>query len=437
MFNRIRRFESVIQELAIGLRHGVIVLDEVGIEQGDTGYTRSNATKGLQRWDMLLSEIRRIGDALESVTAAEHAELNTLKNTLAAVTSHYEAQYTHVREQTELLSKLSRMQWARLSPSQQSLCLAARLEFAMIPEAVVEREESERPHDLANVLAILGASALYANEIDLAERYLVRAARIYKQQEVHHEDYGSMRTEFFLGLLAKSWLPKGRSIHERLDEARQHLQDAAQQLLDKSREYLVPITLAEVLSYTDDHRDEARRILTELIVRMQADPMAVEFRDRGAVQLLYRAYLIMGNILMVDGDVESAQGWYVKAAENRPDDYIARTYAAIASSHGTRERQQWFEDAFQVLQSSRVVDRTDLRVRVASLIAAVVSTHETGRSGLVEHYMQLLNEATSEAAGLTHTALLVSPFTKRLEALDIVIGELREYVQGTGNMQAG
>jgi tetratricopeptide (TPR) repeat protein len=260
---------------------------------------------------------------------------------LSSVLDDYENRFNHVRELVTTLKELTRMDWPLLSDDQEATAKDALDTFRSILHMVVKRKEKDNPCDLAVIYEILGASAYYATaDIANAVRYIEEGIKLYEQNGAG-PDYKVSQAfcYFYMGMIEKNWCRKDREKRINLESARQNLERSHQLLKHiKQDEFLAPVTLAEVLSYSDQERDAAARHLDRIISRLKELRGSPEF-NRNQNKLLTRALLIRGNIDKMKGDSEGALGWYSQANEHANDDpYTVLSIADITSDEGERRR---------------------------------------------------------------------------------------------------
>src|SRR5262249_46469560 len=161
-------------------------------------------------------------------------------------------------------------------------------EFRSIPESVLTESEKTDPYGFARVCQLVGTSAFYANDVGFAERLLRRARDGYRSQPFREDHRDPMAAaSFFLGLVSKSWLDENRRLEDGLGDAKRFLEEAQDLLKHKAGEYLVPITLCEVLSYIQGDRSRA----TEALARHIGSLTSLDSRDENQQKLLVRAHL--------------------------------------------------------------------------------------------------------------------------------------------------
>jgi hypothetical protein len=361
---------------------------------------------------------------------------------VADLSEHFKASYARARDGI-LSLKVSRMGWATLPITQHRIAARARAEFQAIPGRYLRREEEAAPFEFAMVCQRIGTSAFYANDIDYAHSLLTRSwdayRRLVDEKGSCTDDHLNARLSdaFFLGLIAKSWIGDNQSIEAALGEAKNRLKEAGdllQNRADKGKtEFQVPVTYAEVLSYMEAHRAEARDLLGEpkatrkqasgsetLIARLEAMPSL----DANQRQLLGRACLIRGNLEVIMG--RKATIYYEQAQEHDPKN----AYSTLSLALDTPEsegRKHLFEKGLDGLKEK--LEKQEVTTLALALAWATIASHELGladRNKHLEHIENILASGEVNAEG--RQPLFFNPRSKTLCRLTDLLETLREYI---------
>ncbi|MBS1824297.1 MAG: hypothetical protein JST93_03165 [Acidobacteria bacterium] len=356
----------------------------------------------------------------------------------ADLNEHYKASYARARDGILSLN-VTRMGWTTLTMAQYRIAARARAEFRAIPERYLRREQEERPLEFASVCQRIGTSAFYANDIEYAQELLDRAWNTYKTFEdskgTFPEDYRLPRatTAFFLGLIAKSWIGEGQELAKALNEARKWI-GAAQDLIngDKERartEFQIPVTHAEVLSYIESTRNDARQVLGDIgiydknaiITRLER----VATRDDNQQRLLARAYLIRGNVEQAVG--RDPKDYYDRARQHDPE-YAYTTLALASATKETEERRVLFTAGLDALKP--LLDKPEVTAMALALAWATIATHELNRTAERDKYLQRLQniQATGSINAGDRQPLFFNPLSKNLCRLNELLESISEYV---------
>src|SRR5207247_4471721 len=111
----------------------------------------------------------------------------------------------------------------------------------------------------------------------------------------------------------KNWRIVGAPPESNLVVAEKHLTEAREALKAEPKQFLIPVTLAEVKSYKSDNRTEACEILDELISKLQQLARGNQI-DPNQTALLVRALLLKGNLHCYAHEQSKAANCYETAA---------------------------------------------------------------------------------------------------------------------------
>ncbi len=152
----------------------------------------------------------------------------------------------------------------------------------------------------------------------------------------------------YLGLIDKNWCPVGVDRGNNLDSSKRHLQEAWELLKANEREFLTPVTLSEVCSYSVRDRETAVEQLgswkagrfddgsvefdTGTIKRIIDFSRKPEGLDPNQLDLLTRALLIRGNIEYVQQHHDMARLYYNLASQHDGENPYALLSMAQAST---------------------------------------------------------------------------------------------------------
>ena len=354
-------------------------------------------------------------------------DIDKLKDVLANLDTHYETQYAAARQLILTFDRKTRMDWPRLNQSEQDLAAKARIIFDSIPESLLKRKDAETPSDLAQVYQLLGASALYANDIESAERKLERAYEIYSRLQ----SKGSRTTNhphaaccYFLALIEKNWKSNGLETEENLSKAKRYLEEARALLEDAVDEFLVPVTLAEVSSYSESNRLAASKMLDRTIEELCSIPK----RNPNQESLLQRAYLLRGNLDFLDGFPDKALERYAKASKMNPNNPYAMLSTAQTESLKAMkgDSQSHYRDGLRLLKESKALEKQELSGRVLALAWAIIAAHELGdQSEEHERWKELEVVGDTAREVNKRKPLFFSPVAKTI----VTFGELKQTLQ--------
>ena len=367
----------------------------------------------------------------EEAQQKAHEQLEKLNQILAGFTDHFQCQYDQSRDLIFTFQRHSRMTWTRLSVQEESLTSRARTSFETIPEFILNQQREKAPHELARVYQLLGVSAFYANDIDAAIRYLEKAHTIYSAVSRRSEDlFSSAFCSHFLGVIEKNWCHIDRSPEANLAEAKRHLEEANSRLADIQDELLTPLTLAEVLSYSERNRGAARELLDEKIKifkRMESSPGL----NANQHALLERAYLLRGNLDFLGGQIGQALEWYTQSKnlnEKNPYALLSIAHAHAVAPNKPSEKLQFYQDGLAALESSGAINKKEITVRVTALAWAVIASHEINEHEKVERYLKELDAIGSNIRLVgKREALFFCPTGKNLVTFERLRKNLIQY----------
>jgi tetratricopeptide (TPR) repeat protein len=365
----------------------------------------------LHRSDEMLDSIGKLGQVIELVRKSfdlqikREGEVESMTAIIDDLKSNFKDAYNTIHGTILPLKNVTRMGWASLDVSQDRLIAGARAEFRTIPDFLLKEREREDAYEFARVCQLLGASALYANDIEFAERLLKRSAKVYESIEFRRDYCDSMAAVyFFLGLISKSWLDANRPLSDGLGEAKKHLQKAADLLVDKKAEFLVPVTLAEIRTYTEAERTQALRQLRGLA----GDLRTMTGRDENQKRLLIRSLLLLGNI----EESGNRSACYQEALDLDPDNpYAALSLALITSDKVTRKKL--FARGLELLKKAKSTEKAEVTIRATAVAWAAVASHELAEGRDESIYLKQL-ERLSQAVISTgaRIPLAFCPLTK-------------------------
>jgi hypothetical protein len=381
-----------------------------------------------------------IGFVAESFSLQVDREkgLKEFTDLAADLNEHYKASYARAREGI-LSLKVSRMGWATLPLAEYRIAERARAEFHTIPDRYLRMEAEQRPLEFAAVCQRIGTSAFYANDIDYGRELLAKAWTIFQKYEDERsgfpDDYLMARiaAAFFLGLIAKSWIGESQTPEQSLGEAKKWLVAAADLLRRNERraqrDVQIPITLAEVLSYIDGTRAEAREILgtpeetsgPAIIPRLQS----TTDRDENQQKLLSRACLIRGNL--EHDRSKPAAPFYEAALRHDPKNAYAILSLALATNEPTK-RAVLFRDGSEALRPH--LEKQELTAVALARAWAAIAAHELGDPATAAVYSKSLEgiRASGAANAGGKQPLFFDPISKRLARLEDLIEAITTYL---------
>jgi tetratricopeptide (TPR) repeat protein len=381
----------------------------------------------LSRTDNMLAQqiegITKLGAVIELVRDSfdlqlkRETDLKQITKLLDDFNGHYRNAYRNMAERT-LSLKVSRMGWTSLSLAQAELAAGARAEFRSIPESVLTESEKASPYEFAKVCQLVGTSSFYANDVGFADRLLRRARDGYRAQPFREDHRDPMAAaSFFLGLVAKSWIEENRRLEDGLGDAKRCLEEAQDLLKSNKGEFLVPITLCEVLSYIQNDRRRAADALAGHIDVMSA----LETPDENQQKLLVRAHLLKGNLAKAEVAIAS----YREAQRLDPKNPYA-TLSIAMLTEDVDKREQGFRLGLSALRENKSLEKTEMTTRATAIVWAAVACHEVHDDKGLE--VQLKTSDRLEAGTIStggRVPLFFCPITKTLCRFDALRENLK------------
>ena len=186
---------------------------------------------------------------------------------------------------------------------------------------------------------LIGISAFYSNDIASAFKQLSEADRIYGTKSPRPDDAMSRAyTKHFLGVAAKSWRKTGDVERGNVNEAYEYLSKAAEIVKDDPKQFLIPLTMAEILSYRSDQKQAAADMVDEIIRRFEALEKTVKL-DANQHSLFVRTFLLKGNLEMTEKRFDQAVNYYEKALGK--DNKNAYAHLSLLHAQKCADSEEW------------------------------------------------------------------------------------------------
>jgi tetratricopeptide (TPR) repeat protein len=361
-------------------------------------------------------------------------DIQSLQGLLSELRSHYENRYQSAVKSITTFQSISRMHWPRLSPHEHSIASSARSDFRNIPDSFISRIKGESRYELARALQLFGTSAYYANDIQASSEYLEECRKVYRDLGTRPQDRDSWAAcLYFLSLISKNWLKAGKNPDVSMDEARLHLVDARDALRDKEGEYLVPITLCEVLSYIPMRLQEAQEYVEAQLQSFSEREASGKTLDKNQKALLVRGFLIRGNVLTQRRKKDEAIAAYRTALEASPQNAYAMLSLALAEFQEGHDPKAEFRQGSQLLEASKFMEKSEISGRTLGvywLIVAALSTGEVDKVSQLKVQLHELELQAGRAGGWE--PLFFSPLSKRMITFRDVSAEIEEFATRVG-----
>ncbi|MBN2007767.1 hypothetical protein JW960_00310 [candidate division KSB1 bacterium] len=344
-------------------------------------------------------------------------QLNTMDDMISTFKNHFMRQYDQINNIILTFKDHSRLEWTHLSMYEQTITARARMSFETIPEFILEEKKNADAMNLARVNQLLGVSAYYANDIDAAMKYLKTAYNIYSASKPPIEErYPYAFCCHFLGLIEKNWLQPNRKLELHISDAKKHFEEANKLLDFKKGEILTPLTLVEVLSYSENTRPEALQRLNNIINQLEKIKSSKNGLDSNQKLLLGRAYLFRGNLEYLENKFEQSYEWYQRSANELEHKHYALLSMALSlSDDKSDERMQCFQNGLEALELSDALRKSEDSVRVIALVWAVVAAHELKDDARRRRYLKEFSDTIMNMRSVgNRKPLFFCPLTKNL-----------------------
>jgi hypothetical protein len=320
------------------------------------------------------------------------------------------------------------MDWPAITDEALNLSAKGRNKFEEIPSFILDEERKKRPHYLAWVFQLMGTSAFYANDIASAFLLLKKADDIFNSSLSREED-GMKRayTKFFLGIAEKNWQQETGVVRSNLNAALNYLELANELVKEEKKQFLIPITLAEVKSYLTEKRSEAATLIGNILNRFEA--MDAQSLDPNQRALLMRTYLLKGNIEF-KSDPAKARDSYEKAFSlNEKNPYAHLSYAHTFQSEATEDRDRHWTIGMECLIRSGALHKKEITTKVMALVWATVAAKKCSDITMSQRYQSEFEAVANNLHSVAQRIpLFFSPFSKDILAISELRRELNQYL---------
>jgi tetratricopeptide (TPR) repeat protein len=349
---------------------------------------------------------------LQSLTQLDQLrnEITKMQASLANVTNHYEKQYSNVEVTLAPFTERSRMDWPKISGEEAAETNRALGIFQDIPEWFLAEKEKTDRFGFAHLYVVLGQAAYHANQIAAATEYFAKSVRLYGHDYDDKHRLARAFCSHYLGLIDKNWCPAGLNKGMNLETAKRHLDEAWDLLKSNTNEFLTPVTLAEVRSYSSRDRTASAEQLGTILENGQFDDgiirnlMKIKASPRGLdpnqSDLLTRALLIRGNLEYVDEHFERALEYYTLAHVHDGESAYALFSMAQATSN-KQEKADLFREGLDALESSGALNKRETSSKLLAVAWAVVANHTLKEERKRDKYLRQLRSvgASPHAVG--------------------------------------
>lgn len=354
-------------------------------------------------------------------------ELKQMQIIIKELEKEAEEKYRDAKELILSLADVKAMNWPKLTDEAQYIADRARNKFEEVSRVVLRKVEEQNPYELAKVLQLIGISAYYSNDIASAFKQLSEADRIYGIKSPRPDDAKSRAyTKHFLGGAAKNWRKTGDVARGNVNEAYEYLSKAAEIVKDDPKQFLIPVTLAEILSYRSDQKKVAADMVDEIIKRFIALEGTVKL-DVNQHALFVRTFLLKGNLEMTEKRYNEAANCYTNALDK--DKKNAYAHLSLLQAQKCTDSEKW-EDALSLLESSGATRKRETATKVIALVWGVIAAHKGKDESSKERYLKDLESVRISLSCIAQREpLFFSPISKDLEDFTTLNDNLGHYLE--------
>jgi len=382
-------------------------------------------------------QLTRVGDVEKLLQ-----RLGETDEVVASFTKHFREQYRHVRELMFTFRHHSRVDWTRLTDHEVAVASRALTVFETIPNSVLnsllKEDGGKNRFELAQVYQLLGVGAFYTNDVDAAARYLELGLEIYGTDDAPAESlFPQAFCSHFLGLVEKNWCHVDRPLEANLAAARKHFEEAARRQRTREGEFLTPVTLAEVLSYSEQTWADARTLLQDILDRFDR-VKSKQVLDENQQMLLGRTLLLMGNLDFAATHHEEALLWYTKAHEhNGRNPYAILSMAQATDQTQPEVRIERFRSGLSSLENSGALTKRENTARLLAVAWATIAASEIADESMQRKYTREMELATAFVRPVGGRApLFFCPVTKKLVGFEQLRAALSAFTKTKVNAEA-
>ncbi|MGD0283575.1 MAG: hypothetical protein ABSB95_14575 [Dissulfurispiraceae bacterium] len=353
-------------------------------------------------------------------------ELKGMKIIIEEFEREAKEKYRDVKELILSLENVKAMEWPKLPYEFQCIAAKARNKFENVSRVVLNKEEEQNPIKLAKVLQLLGISAFYSNDIASAIKQLSEADRIYEDKLPPSEDPKSRAyTKHFLGVIAKNWRKKDDITLGNVNEAYGYLSKASEIFKNEPKQFLIPVTLAEILSYLPDMRAVAAVKIDEIIERFIALGKKAPL-DPNQHSLFVRTLLLKGNLCMTENKHDEAEKCYSDAIHK--DSQNPYGHLSLLHAQGSSDIEKW-KNALSQLERSGATKKPETVTKVIAIVWAVIAAHKGEDNSSQNRYLNDLQSLGTSSSLIDREPLFFSPLAKDLEDFKTLKENLGRYLE--------
>jgi len=358
-------------------------------------------------------------------------KLRHMETIIDAFEKEAEEKYSDAKELIFSLADVKAMDWPRLSDEALNISYRARIKFDEISKIVLQKEEERNPYELAKVFQLIGISAYYSNDIASAFKLLGASEKIYETKPPRPDDTKSRAyTKHFLGVAVKNWRKTGDVPGGNVIEAYGYAMKADEIVKNDPKQFLIPVTLAEIMSYSNDKKEIAV-LKTDEIIQRFSNIMKTDKLDLNQHSLYVRILLLRGNLEMMEGRFAEAENYYSMAHSEDEKN----VYTILSLLHAKKHKgdvvdiEEWI-NALSLLESLGVTKKRETVTRIIAIVWAIIASHEGKDEFKKETFLKELNANGSTLSRIANREpLFFSPLSKNLEEYKTLKSNLCLYLE--------
>lgn len=410
---RQRSIDAIVKEtMQQQIRMGELHLGEAGSHLRHQG-------EGVQSVNQVIDVVKRtleFRQQQEEMVADTLLEIKRIKEERDRVR---EQRRTNAMSILDNFKTMSRMEFASLTEEQYRRGIRLQGLVRELNDFLDNRENYEVAGSL---LYTCGVISYYDNDVVEAKGWLDRAAAARAaghEGELENNKNYRLRFAFihyFRALIQKNWGD--------LAYAQYEITQSAKLLEDRSKEFLTPVTRAEILSYIEGEEERCRTELRKLLEQLSR----LDKLDANQEKLRNRMLMLMGNTYFVKRNFREALDQYNLAIGFKPGDY----YALVAAAQCERELEnadaagELFRRGLNAIDHSSHFRRKRERVtRAVIAVTAAIAAKECREDARREQWSRDAHELLSgelRVDGMSPN--FFSPLTKRLVDAATLLKEL-------------
>lgn len=373
-FQRIMEREKIVMQAAE--REAIIGAQQVKLGEDLLGRSDKMLESQIGNMTKLGEVIQLVKNTftLHLTKEEEEAKLfEKLRDTTAILDEYnkfFNQKYDDVQNLMKDFANISAMGWASLAQEQSIASRSAIQIFNTVPTFIVDKKDEM---EVARLLQLLGTSAFSTNDIVHATKFLEESHKMFRKLSSGTENISQAYCSYFLALVEKSWINLGEPPIVNLRNAERHLNVAMQFFRQSERVFLMMVTLAEIKSYIEEERDEAKTLLIDLLGRIKQKKIL------GANQktILRRAILLKGNLEFLDENYAEALEEYNEGKEKFTEyPFFSLSLGLVYEQlNKVSEAIEEYQLGIDLLKRSNSLNKMEISVRMIGIVWAIIATN--------------------------------------------------------------